>query len=68
MNRGDWASDTQPSMPISVNSDVVRAEVGAGFAFTPTGIKHDLNATQLEEMLIPMMSPEGVIPGTELMS
>lgn len=58
-----WASDCAPSIPAPMrNPSTIRVVLDMGFAFTDTGLVHDLTEDEWEAQLFPTYAPEGVIP------
>lgn len=59
----EWASDVIPSLPAPMkHPTTAKVTLDLGFAFTDTGIVHDLTEDDWEAQLVPTYAPEGVIP------
>lgn len=57
-----WAADTSPSLPEPVDGRVNRIVLEEGFAFSPTGIVHDMTEADWEAHVVPSFSPNGIVP------
>lgn len=58
-----WASDCAASLPAPMrNAATVRVVLDMGFAFTDSGLVHDLTEDEWEAQLVPTFAPEGAIP------
>lgn len=57
-----WGSDTVVSMPAPLRRDQEALVDMGGFAFTETGIAHNLSSSDLEVYLAPTFRPSPIKP------
>lgn len=54
-----WGADTRVSKPEPKDNDTPVLVDFGGFGFDAGGIRHDVTATDVEEIFFPPLAPEG---------